>query len=181
MFNFNIIFISGVHGVGKSHFCSQVEKIFRLPTFSASQLIRDVKNSAVDINKKVIDAEENQDYLIAALNNIKTTSKTIIIDGHFCLFNDNGIFNIPETTFQKMPLKSIFVLYDNPEKIYQRIKNRDDVALSVDIISELQHREIERAEFIANLINLPFNKINFCDIDSFLANNRMFSDTAFHD
>lgn len=167
--NFNIIFIAGVHGVGKSHFCSQVENNFGLPVFSASQLIREIKLAEIDINKIVIDAEENQEHLIIALKNIKTTSETIILDGHFCLFSDDGIINIPEKIFQKIPLKSIFVLCDYPEKIYQRIKNRDGVALSVDIISELQCREIERAEFIANLIEIPFNKINFCDIDSFLA------------
>jgi adenylate kinase len=173
--SFNIIFIAGVHGVGKSYFCSQIENNFGLPAFSASQLIKEVKISEIDINKKVIDAEENQEHLVVALKNIKTTSKTIILDGHFCLFTDEGIINISEKVFQKIQLKSIFVLYDYPEKIYQRIKNRDGIELSIDIISELQYREIERAEFIANLINIPFNKINFCDIDDFLVNNEIAS------
>jgi adenylate kinase len=170
MFNFNIIFIAGVHGVGKSHFCTQLKNTFKAPIFSASQLIKEVKMAEIDINKKVIDAEKNQEHLIIALKGIKTTSKIILLDGHFCLLNDNGIINVPEEIFHKMPLKAIFVLYDYPEKIYQRMKNRDNTTLSVDIISELQYKEIERAEFIANLINIPFNKIHFCDTDNYCIN-----------
>jgi adenylate kinase len=163
MLGFEIIFIAGVHGVGKSHLCSQIENALGLPIFSASQLIREEKQAEIDINKKVIDAKENQDHLISALRNIKTDSKIIILDGHFCLFSDEGIINIPEKTFDNMPIKSIFVLYDYPENIYKRTKDRDGDSLSVEIISELQKIEIERAKFIANLIKVPFDKIYFCD------------------
>jgi adenylate kinase len=166
MFDFKVIFIAGVHGVGKSHFCSEVKNSLGLPAFSASKLIKEIKQAPVDINKKVIDVIENQDYLITGLKNIKTTAKTIILDGHFCLFDDDGIIDISEKTFEEMPLKAIYVLYDNPENIYHRIKNRDNILLSVDIISEQQEREIKRAKFIASLIEAPFYKFHFCDIEN---------------
>jgi hypothetical protein len=43
--------------------------------FSASQLIREEKKAAIDINKKVIDVRENQNHLISAIKKLKQTQK----------------------------------------------------------------------------------------------------------
>ena len=164
MSNFKIIFVAGTHGVGKGYFCSEVANNFGLPVFSASKLIKETKQAEIDINKKVIDAEINQNLLISALKKIKTASKLIVLDGHFCLYSDKGIINVPIKTFIQMPLKSILVLYDFPENIYKRTIDRDTVSLSIDIISDLQERELEQANLIANLVGIPCYKIPFCDI-----------------
>lgn len=162
--NFKVIFIAGVHGVGKSYFCSEVEKILGLPVYSASKLIKEIKQADVDIDKKVIDVKENQDYLITALNTIQTTSKTILLDGHFCLFSDEGIINVPSETFEKIPLQGIFVLHDAAENIYQRLKARGNTSLSVDMISELQEKEMLQALLVASLVKSPLYKFAFHEL-----------------
>ncbi|GAB6142219.1 hypothetical protein JCM14076_29480 [Methylosoma difficile] len=160
MSDFKIIFVSGVHGVGKSTFCSRINQIFGLPFYSASSLIKELKNSAVDVNKQVIDAEENQDYLIIALNNLKPQSETILLDGHFCLLGDKEVIDIPIKTFKSMQIKSILALHDFPETIHQRLLERDGKSLSIETINELQTRELELAEFTSFQLGVKLQTIS---------------------
>lgn len=160
MSEFQIIFVSGVHGVGKSYLCSRINEKFRLPVFSASSLIKNVKKSETDVNKRVIDAGNNQDYLISALNNLNPQSKTIILDGHFCLYGNDGIIDIGIKTFESMRLKSIITLHDAPEKIYKRMHERDGKSLDVDVIHSLQERELELAQFTADQLNVRLHIIS---------------------
>jgi adenylate kinase len=160
MFDYDIIFIAGVHGVGKSYLCSRIEDALGLPVFSASKIIKETKKTEVDFNKNVIDAEENQNYLITELRNLNPNSKTIILDGHFCLISNNRVVSISTQVFEKLPLKAIFVLYDSPEKIYQKLQERDSKPLSIDIISRLQEKEINHAEITAKYIKIFFEKVH---------------------
>ena len=45
-----MIFISGIHGVGKSHFCNQVEEELNIVTYSASKLIAEKKKQQENIH-----------------------------------------------------------------------------------------------------------------------------------
>lgn len=164
MSDFGIIFISGVHGVGKSTLCSKINQKFGLPFYSASSLIKELKNSAVDVNKQVVDAEKNQDYLIMALDNLNTQAVTILLDGHFCLFGSSGIVDIPIKTFESMQLSSIVAMHDSPEKIYQRLVERDGKSLSIQIIDDLQIRELRMAEYTANQLRVKFKQISYEEI-----------------
>ncbi|NOT83285.1 MAG: AAA family ATPase [Methylococcaceae bacterium] len=155
MFNFDIIFVAGAHGVGKGYFCSEIEKEIGLPIFSASTLIKDVKKSAVDIGKRVIDPDQNQDYLITAISNINTPSKTIILNGHFCLYDGNKIIEVELNVFKSMPLSSIIILFDDPQVLYERLKDRDGKSLDIDIINALQNKELELGKITANQLNIP--------------------------
>jgi adenylate kinase len=157
---FQIIFISGVHGVGKSYLCSRINELFRLPVFSASTLIKDLKKTEIDVDKRAIDAENNQNYLICALNKLRPQSKTILLDGHFCLYGCDGIIDIGISTFESMPLKSIITLHDVPEEIYRRMHERDGKSLDVDIIHSLQERELELARLTADQLNIELHIIS---------------------
>lgn len=153
--NFKVIFIAGVHGVGKGHLCSQMSKVLGVPCFSASQLIRNTKQKAVDDQKCVIDAEENQDYLIEALRNLHVSTDYIILDGHFCLHGGDHVIDVPVGTFENMGLRSIVLLQDAAQSIHDRMLDRDGHALEVSIINSLQNNEIERAKCIAELLRVP--------------------------
>jgi len=161
MCNFEIIFVAGVHGVGKSYFCSKMGKIFKLPTFSASNLIKEEKKSEIDFNKNSLDLEKNQDHFIHAINKMKTNSSKIIIDGHFCLLENNKITKVPVHTFEKISLKSIIVLYDSAPNIYDRLQQRDKNSFSINIISQMQEQEIKQAEYVATYLNIPYEKVHF--------------------
>ncbi|MGZ5500735.1 MAG: ATP-binding protein [Nitrososphaeraceae archaeon] len=157
MSDFEIVFISGVHGVGKGFLCSRINEEFGLPVFSASTLIKQLKKSEIDVNKQVIDVENNQDYLIMALNNLNPQSETILLDGHFCLNGSNGMIDVDIKTFKSMSLKSIITLYDNSEEISKRLLVRDGESLSIEAIDRLQKREIELAKITADQLNVKLH------------------------
>ena len=155
MFNFNIIFVAGTHGVGKGYLCKQIENDLNLPTYSASALIKEEKKSAVDSAKKVVDAGSNQNHLINSLRKLKISSKTIILDGHFCLFDGESIIEIAKDIFESMPLKGIIILFDEPKKLFERMQVRDGESLDIEIINQLQCKEIDHGIKIAGSLNIP--------------------------
>jgi adenylate kinase len=151
----DVIFLAGVHGVGKGTAANILSKKYKLKVFSASELIRKEKKSIVDVNKVVKGASENQDHLTSAVKNLKVNVPTILLDGHFCLNSENGIFRVPENTFNKLNLKAVFLLCEQPELISERLLSRDGSALSVKSIETLQNEEVKQAKHITTLLNIP--------------------------
>ncbi len=152
---FGVVFLSGVHGVGKGFVSERLSNELSLPVFSASALIRQQKNAPVDHGKVVVDADKNRDHLIDALNNLSIKESAIILDGHFCLSSSAGIIDIPISTFRSMPMKAVVSLTAEPEVIHQRLMTRDGAAMAIDDIVLLQNREIEYASRVTGILDVP--------------------------
>lgn len=63
----SVIFVCGVHGVGKTTFCQRLAKTLNIPHFSASALIREKASYAVSEksgDKQVKDIDANQVILL---------------------------------------------------------------------------------------------------------------------
>ncbi|MBK5007366.1 AAA family ATPase [Pseudomonas sp. S32] len=81
-----IVFVAGVHGVGKTHLCQALATKTGLRHATASQLIREATQSVSWKNDKVVtDIESNQDALIVAVDEIMQHEDVLILDGHFVL------------------------------------------------------------------------------------------------
>ncbi|MFK8377112.1 ATP-binding protein [Capnocytophaga canimorsus] len=107
----NIIFVGGIHGVGKSTICHRICIEQNIEYLSASELIkwRDF-NKEVN-NKKVDNLLFTQDRLIEGLKNRVQKDKTYILDGHYCLLNGNNeIEKIPFETFEQIKPKFFSLL-----------------------------------------------------------------------
>ncbi len=152
------VFVGGVHGVGKSHFCRSLVGKFDVEHITASSLIgRYIKHSK---DKTVLDVEKNQLILADELSRYKTKSRTILLDGHFCLLNENsGILDVPLGTFKAIAPQAIILLKDDPVSIVSRFSNRDGHTYCVDLIATLQAREIERANLVSQSLNIPLKII----------------------
>jgi adenylate kinase len=161
MFNFGLVFVSGVHGVGKGYLCSQINSTINLPIFSASALIKSVKNKEIDINKKVVNPDDNQDHLIKAISRLNVNSKHIILDGHFCLLDGEKVIEISVDIFESLPIEAIIIMTDLPEKIHNRLQSRDGKSLSISVIEQLQNEEIAHSKFIAQHLSVPYYSCPF--------------------
>ncbi len=152
------VFIGGVHGVGKTYFCKNIVCRFDAAHVTASGLIgRHVKHQ---IDKTVPNIERNQLILAEELARYETNCRTILLDGHFCLLNAaSSIQDVPLETFRAISPYAIILLIDNPETIAERLSNRDICVHSVELISELQSREIARANLISQFLKVPIIKI----------------------
>ena len=152
------VFIGGVHGVGKTHFCNNIVSHYDVAHVTASELIgRHVKHQ---IDKTVSDIEGNQLILAEELARYQTSCRTILLDGHFCLLNAaSSVQDVPVETFKAISLYAIILLIDNPEIIAERLSNRDSRVHSIELISELQSREIVRANLTSQSLQVPISVI----------------------
>lgn len=62
-----MIFVSGIHGVGKTYFCEMTRERLGIKFFSASELIAERKKQGFSPNKLVSDIDENQGFLLDAI------------------------------------------------------------------------------------------------------------------
>ncbi len=146
-----MIFVSGVHGVGKSYFCDLIKKELEIDTFTASQLIEKKKNKVFDSNKMIKDINDNQRLLVESLEELKKNGASFILDGHFCLLDAEGIIKrIPRETFEELKPDSIVLLTEKPEVISMRREKRDGLKIDISEIKKFQDAEIDYAKEIAN-------------------------------
>jgi len=152
-----LIFIAGIHGVGKSTFCNNLQSQYpNLKCFSASKLIKNYKPNAFTESKQVSDIDGNQDILIKALKSQETSKDLILLDGHFCLFDSDFIpQKISQDVFLKLNMDIIILLTAPVEIIIERMKNRDDKLHSAGSFTALQTLEMTAAKDIAENLNIP--------------------------
>lgn len=152
-----MIFISGVHGVGKSYFCNLVKKATGIETYSASTLIAGKKQSGFAKDKLIPDIDDNQQYLLLAVNEIKATVKNFILDGHFCLLNASGeVQRIAYSTFTMLKPDTIILLTEKPEVIVSRRIERDNIEITTQSIENFQQEEKVYATEVASTIGTKF-------------------------
>lgn len=167
-----IAFLGGVHGVGKTTFCLSIAKRTRYSHVTASQLIKEKKESAVRQDKAVADISDNQRLLIAAIHERTDEGQDLLIDGHFTLINTSGkIEKIVRNVFLSIGPKLIGVLCDKPEAIQNRIMFRDGQSRTLEEIKEHQDQEKDYGKSIAQFLSVPFLVLGNRDssIESFIA------------
>ncbi len=154
-----IIFVGGIHAVGKGVICKELAEKFNFEHLSASQVLK--WNEISDLkNKKVKNFATNQERLLANLNQIIEPNKKYLLDGHFTLLNSNGEpKKIDESTFTGIQPKSIILLTCEPEIIYERLKQRDNSNYQLSILKKMQQMEIEHANYISKKLKIPLFKI----------------------
>jgi len=155
MNNRKIIFIAGIHAVGKGTFCEKLTQKFNLEYLSASQVLK--WNDISDLkNKKVQDFSITQDKLLINLNKIIKPNKKYLLDGHFTLLNSNGQpEKINESTFIGIQPQLIILLTCEPQIILERLKQRDNTKYKLSVLEKMQEMEVEHANYISKKLKIP--------------------------
>ena len=160
-----IIFVAGIHGVGKTTYCKNLSKRLDLPHYSCSQLISNFKklDSSNKLTNKI---NENQNFLKLAIEKYIPYNSSYILDGHFCLINDKfEITEIPETTFKDLEISKILLLTNNPSTIIQNLKTRDNKDYPEELIKKFQDNEISYSKLIAKSLNIDIEIIKLSNFD----------------
>lgn len=154
-----IIFIGGVHGVGKGHISQQIKTQVNIIHLTASDVLKWKDISDID-NKLVHDINETQDLLIVNLNMIVEKDKQYLLDGHYCLLNKSGTSErVPMKTFQSLNLSKLILVFEEPKTIKQRLEFRDEKKYDLKQISDFQDMELAYAKEISKNLNLPLLQI----------------------
>ncbi len=155
----NIIFIGGIHGVGKGKICKEIALKTDIVHLTASQILKWEEISDGD-NKLVKNITSTQDRLIKGLKNLIKKDKKYILDGHFCLLNSDEIpSRIDEDTFDQINPKVIAIVIDDVEKIAKRLETRDGKTYDTKVLNQLQKMEIEYAKYLSNKYSIPYIEI----------------------
>ena len=155
------VFVAGVHGVGKSSMCDEYAKKHGTNHKTASQLIKGAKEDAVSKKTKTVkNITGNQELLITAVSKIRASGENLLLDGHFVLMNDKyELTPLPTKVFSDLSIDAVIAVYDQPELIEFRTKNRDGKSISSKLIEDFQNLELARAEEISKELGIPFAKI----------------------
>jgi len=164
-----IIFVGGIHGVGKTWVCQRLESTMSISHFTDSQLIRKLKDEKPNnTDKSVKNINSNQDILLNAIEKYIHPDRLTLLDGHFCLLNsDHEVERIPMETFKRIAPCTIIVLFDTIKNISKRISGRDGISYDYDFLSYFQDKEIKYANKIAEHSGVPYLKFDVAEgVDS---------------
>lgn len=153
-----IIFIGGIHGVGKGTFVDAVRaKCPSVEGLSCSTILK-WKNPA---HKEVENVEENQNGLLANLPYFIDMDKEYLLDGHFCLLTENGaIERVPLNVFETINPDMILLIEEKPTIICQRLQQRDSVLYSIELLNSFLQEERNYAKEVAEALGIPIKICN---------------------
>lgn len=153
----NIIFLGGIHAVGKSFFASCVKSNNdKIQVLSCSDVLKwkDPKE------KEVTNVVANQDLLIANLKKIVDIDQPYLLDGHFCLMNkENEIEKVPLHIFESINPAFIILLYEDIDIVAKRLFERDGKEYDIEKLENLQKMEKEWATDVADVLSIPISII----------------------
>lgn len=158
----SVIFLAGVHGVGKGFLGTPVANALGISHLTASQLIREEKGRATwGTDKKTSDLDDNQLALIRAVSQRRLTHNSILLDGHFVLRNAQGTLTLLEAkVFEELRLTGVILLTEESHVIASRLAMRDKGETDVGAISELAEAESAHARKVCRELGLPFTVIH---------------------
>ncbi|MBM9614711.1 AAA family ATPase [Desulfobulbus rhabdoformis] len=157
-----IVFVAGVHGVGKGYLCDRLTSMIDGEHVTASGLIKGRKE--LGVAKAISGIDANQAILVEELAKFKTTSPFVLLDGHFCLYNQEyEVSSIAPRLFKELNVAYIVMITCAPSVILNRLINRDKNVsnLSTTQLEKLQNSEVEHSRLVAEEINVP---ITFLDV-----------------
>lgn len=151
-----VCFVGGIHGVGKTAFCSEAANALGVVHITASQLISQHSSKLADKTKLVDSVTNNQELLIQAFEQYDGGHHGILMDGHFCLLgHDLSIREIPGAVFGRLGIRAVVVLTCNPATIHKRLQARDNRSYDIELLGAFQQREVSHAQNISSLLNIP--------------------------
>ncbi len=164
-----VIFVGGVHGVGKGTHCQLFSERTGVQWFTASSLIKTEGQSAIALGTKaVVDPVGNQDLLLRSVRRVLAANPTILLDGHFTILNSqNCIVPVDVEVFDQLKLQGIVVLTDGPSRICDRLRQRDECVWAVADVSLHQKAEIAHAQVVATKLAVPMFLVEASDTSGF--------------
>ncbi len=150
-----LIFIGGIHGVGKSHLQSILASA--LPDarqLSASELLNwRSADKRVDSPSALAD---NQSILASRILNIKRQYPLTILNGHFCITLSDGRFEyVGDDVFLQIHPSLIICMICEPVLIHKRLIARDGESPATTVLADMQQKELDRAAHVSDLLSIP--------------------------
>lgn len=164
-----IVFVGGIHGVGKSTLCERIAAKSNVLHVKASSLIRDSsRNADTQDQKSVQDVAANQAILVARFREVMNscTARAILIDGHFALGKPDGTTErVATEVFAALHVSSLVCLQDAPGSVAARLRARDASAPEESYLALLQATELEQAANVSQALGIRLTVVNALGVE----------------
>lgn len=157
-----IVFIGGIHGVGKTYLGAPAAQRLGLRHATASQLIREERGlQSWGADKRVEGIDENQAALIAATRRVRSEGEKLLLDGHFVLRGTNGEINEIETTvFQDLQIGAVLLLHADVDVVFERLQARGDTSWTESELRLLAEKEEAHARRVVGELGISFTYLS---------------------
>jgi|SRR5690554_340981 len=157
-----VIFLAGVHGVGKTFLGEPTAKLLGFQYATASSLIRRElagKQNWAE-NKRTKNMDDNQEALISSVSKIvKKSQKSLVLDGHFVLRDEHGsLISLSSDIFKRLGVSYVILLEAPSATVAERLLVRE-APQPLEDIAALAEAECKNAENICNELNIPLIKL----------------------
>lgn len=145
----SLIFVGGIHGVGKTTLCLKAFAPFGYYCKSASFLIS-AYGRRINKNKQVNDIYDNQTALIEQLALEKKKHCRFLLDGHFTLIDSQGYIEpIDLSVFKRINPTQLILIKGDPEETSRRLAIRDGKEWNPTFVAKFQKEEEKHAKLIS--------------------------------
>jgi len=156
MNNCQIIFLAGVHGTGKGHFCERLLRISPWQHLSASALLKWSEYAEAPEKKEVMSIPDTQERLLAGLEKACILGGRYLLDGHLTLLNREGVVTrIDSQVFERIKPKAIILKTESARTVQERLCARDGRVYSLALIKRMLSEESVYSAEIASHLNIP--------------------------
>lgn len=165
------IFIAGIHGVGKTFLASRAAHDAGMTHTSASKLIKEERALPSWSNdKRVVDVDENQIALAAAVRRHNVLGTRLLLDGHFVLLNSNNeMIRLEGEVFASLSLNGVILIEAEPLTIARRIEERDQRRAPIDHLQAFMKAERDHAQMVCAALHIPFALLDSPSSEEFAA------------
>jgi adenylate kinase len=157
-----IVFVGGIHGVGKTTLSRLVAERLSASHVTAGGLIRETASASHIVtvgigNKAVPDVDANQELLLRGLERYRSrVAGPILLDGHFSLLDQSGkVVEIPMTVYEAIAPVAVLLVEADDHVVRERLIERDGAAPPMTAISLLAERERACAEAVGSGLRIP--------------------------
>lgn len=167
-----VVFVGGVHGVGKSSMCSDAAAVLGATHLTASTLIREAKHEAVSSgSKRAQDVPGNQELLVGRFKQVEAgLTGVILLDGHFTVLDADGApVRLPADLFRSLGIESLVCVRGDPASISYRVGRRDGSGASSEEVSRHQQIELEQARLVSEANDIPLHFVEAFDTDALIS------------
>lgn len=157
-----MLFVAGVHAVGKTFVLKPVCESLGMRHATASQLIQEQRGTASwTISRQVDDVDENQRMLLEAVRRSERIGETLVLDGHFVLRRGVNVHEkISVDIFSQLRIKGVILLEAPSAIILERLQRRGDETWGMDEIENFSRCELDHAETVCRELMLPLVRLN---------------------
>jgi adenylate kinase len=150
------VFLAGVHGVGKSYLGERAAAGAGYVSVSASKLISEERQQVSwTVDKRVTDADANQQALITAVTRRNKAGERLLIDGHFVLFGtDREIIMLDINVFADLNLAHIILVETSAQVAFERSRIRGTSYRTHDEVSRMMQAEQAHAKAVAAALRI---------------------------